>query len=354
MSEHNSLIDTSEDVSIQMCKDSGQSKNNFKKIFVIVVSVLGIIVMGSAQSILIPLMTLYFPSEYFILLLSTIYQFVIITIIMVAYFFIVDKSVFKIPYSILNNTIVIFFAGFFCAAMCAAKVYSSNPNYTSPIMQSTLAATAIIFTVLFSRLLLRKTVQYVLPWIFYSLLALAASLALPLIYEFIVSGFDKNQLWIICYIFGVACRGLYTVIQEKYFLQTNDSSAANKLKLLFYVTLVQLLLVVPCFGIEFLYDDDPLGTLKASFKIVYSDVKISLLFHGFILAYFLFMGSCTVLNSISSNYIMIASVIITPAVTIFFTIFNTLAPGNVYPLYITIPSLVLSLISTLAWITGEK
>jgi hypothetical protein len=88
--------------------------------------------------------------------------------------------------------------------------------------------------------------------------------------------------------------------------------------------------------------------------IVFTEPKAAILFHSFILAYFLFLGFSIWLNTISSNYVMVASIIITPLVAIFFEIFHKLVSTTYFPLWIIIPSLLLSIVSTILWIYGEK
>jgi len=100
--------------------------------------------------------------------------------------------------------------------------------------------------------------------------------------------------------------------------------------------------------------DTPGLSMLNSLKILFSDIKAALIFQGFVASYFMFLGFSIYLNTISSNYIMIACAVITPLVMIFFIIFKNIMPGIIFPLYVVIPSLVLSVISAFLWIKGEK
>ena len=318
------------------------------------ISVAGVIITGSAMGVLIPLCTIYIPSVYIILLVSTIEMNFIFFLVASYFHFVIDPTIFKL--GDWQSIITIVLAGFFNSLMCIAKIYASNPNRTSPIMQSTLASTTIVFSVLFSKLLLNKVVTYKWVCIVLSIFMLIGSVLMPLIYESIHTHIDSEYLWVLCYLFGVICRGLYITLQEKYFIQTDNFTTQNKIKLLFYVEIIQLLTVGPSYGFEHLLGNstDPNSTFVNSTKILFTEPGAFFTFHGFVLTYFLYLGFSIWLNIISSNYVVMTSVVITPAVTIFFQIFNNLAPDIYFPLYIIIPSLVLSILSTILWIYGEN
>lgn len=316
------------------------------------ISIIGTVIFGSAQGILIPLMTMRFTSMYFIAFAISVEITIILLLCMIIYFY-KDRDVFKIS----NNSIIvtILLSGLSLACMSICKVYASNPDRTPPIMQSTLASTTIIFTVIFSKLFLDKDVTFNLKFIIPSVIFLICSICAPLIYELLKTQIGNKYLWILLYAFGIACRGSYTVFQEKYFIQTNDSTLINKIKVLFYTNLVQLILIAPSYPLEYIMGNGNVSNIDFlnSTRTLFTDYKASMLFQGFTLSYFLFLGFTIYLTTISSNYVMIISVIITPAVTIFFTIFKDWTPEIIFPLYIIIPSLALSVLSALMWILGE-
>lgn len=328
--------------------------NSLFQKFILFICVSGTIISGSVVGILIPLCTIYIQSEYAIILISIIEICIIFTLIMFYIKFKIDKDVFYVDGWM--NRLLILLSGLLYSLMVIAKIYASNPSRTSPIMQSTIAATALIFSVGFSKLLLNKSVTYKISFIVLSIITFCASVLLPLIYELIYTKSSSLYLWVLLYLFGTICRGLYSTLQEKYFLQSNDFSIINLIKLLFYTNIVQLITIVPSFGLEYVmgHSDDPFQSFLNSTKIIFTDTKTSLFFHGFIMAHFLFLGFSIWLNSISSNYVMITSVVITPMVTIFFVIFPNLTPMIIFPLYIIIPSLLMSVVSTITWIYGER
>lgn len=287
----------------------------------VILCVIIVIIAGSSQAILIPLCTLYLPSAYFILLASIIEINIIYTLIMLYYYFRIDNNIFKLKKKLILTTIT---AGTCSFLMCLAKVYASNPIRTSPILQSTLGATTLLFSIVFSYIFLNKVVTYNIICVTISITTIICSVFLPFIYELVMIGIHTKVLWSLCYESGVMFRGLYITLQEKYFIVINDNNINNKIKLLFYTNIIQLPLVIPCVGFEYAFENSTTvnANLLNSTKILFTDYKIFLLFNGFILSYFIFLGSTIWLNTISSNYVAVTAVIITPAVTIFFQIFK--------------------------------
>jgi len=340
----NQSINDTDDISVIQ-----QIKNKLPIILCVII----VIISGSSQGILIPLCTLYIPSAYFILLVSVIEINIIFTIIMIYYYFKIDNNIFKLE---LESILPAIFAGICCFLMCLTKVYASNPNRTSPIMQSTLGATTLMFSVIFSKLFLKKVISYNPTFVILSVIAITCSVLLPFIYELIIIGIHTGVLWTLCYEIGVSFRGLYIVAQEKYFIDLDGIHFDDKIKLLFYTNIIQIPLVIPSVGFEYIFENSTTVNtdLLGSVEILFTDYKIFFLFHGFILSYFIFLGSTIWLNTYSSNYVAVTAVIITPAVTIFFQIFSNLVEEITYPLYIIIPSLLLSVCGTLLWIFGEN
>lgn len=319
----------------------------------IIFCIIIVLISGSGQAILIPLSTLFLPSAYFILLVSVIEINIIFILIMLFCYCRYDADIFMLDRKSILSVVI---AGIATFLMCLIKVYASNPNRTSPIMQSTLTSTTLMFSVIFSKLLFKKVVSYNYIFIVISVIAICASVLMPFIYEIVISGINTEILWTIAYEFGVMFRGLSVTFQEKYFIITNNKNTLNKIKLLFYTNIIQIPLVIPCVGFDYIFGNTTHVDYDIfnSTKILFTEYKVFLLFHGFILSYFIFLGSTIWLNTISSNYVAVAAVIVTPAVTIFFQVFGNLVPGVVYPYYIIIPSLVLSAIGTLFWIFGEN
>lgn len=313
----------------------------------IAVCICGLIIFGAVLPILIPLAAIYYESVYFIVLMTSI-QFTIIFAI--AYF-----SVHKMKPHLPNHKMTIFLSGVFSAAMSLFKVYASHPERTPPVMQSILAGLAIVPNVIFTKVILKKNVVYVKKFIIPSLILLAASLGISVIP--LTSSWDPMSiLWITLYLIGVVARSLYCIMQEKYLTDSKDGSVKNKVTIMFYTRVVHMVVILPFFWLEYVigYTNAPFTALGNSFVEFFTKLREGWMLEGFILAYLVFYVFSVYLNSISSNYNMVASVAINPAVGIFFTIFESLNPGIKYPWYIVVPALICSVGSIILWIIGEK
>jgi MFS family permease len=322
-------------------------------VIMIWICIVGIIISGGIQGVILPLITISFPSEYFIILFSSFEVFLILLGIMIYCYFRHDKTIFVINEWSYVLTLVI--AGVISGLMVAAKTYASNPILVSPVIQSTLVSSTVVFSFIFSKLFLNKETKYNYVYIAYSILALVGSILLPLVYSFIVEEVKGHILWVLLYLFGVICRSVFPVFQEKYFIQSGEYGTLSKIKLLFYVNTIQLIVVIPVYGFEYVIGDSTTPGLELldSLKILFTVTEPSLAFHGFIVSFFMFLGFAIYLNTISSNYIMIACAVITPVVMIFFIIFKNIMPGIIFPLYVVLPSLALSVTSAVLWILGE-
>jgi len=318
------------------------------------VCIIGIIVSGGILGIIIPLTATLFSSEYFIILFSSFEIFMILLIIMIFCYIKFDKTIFVVTEWSYRLTLII--AGITSGLMVVSKMYASDPSLVSPIIQSTLVSATVVFSFIFSKLLLNKNTEYNYVYLAYSGLALLGSILLPLVYSFIVEKIEGHILWVLLWTFGVICRSLFSVFQEKYFIQTGEYDTLSKIKLLFYVNTVQLIIVIPFYGLEYVIgrSDAPGTNLLESLKILFTATKPALVFHGFIVSYFMFLGFSIYLNTISSNYIMIACAVITPVVMIFFIFFKDIMPGIIFPLYVALPSLAMSIASAVLWILGER
>lgn len=311
------------------------------------ICITGLIVFGASLPILTPLATIYYESVYFVVLMTSI-QF---TLIFLIPYLVVTKGRVEIP----RLKWTVFWSGFFSATMSLFKTYSSHPERTPPVMQSILAGISILPNVLFTKVILKKNVHYDKRFIIPSLILLFASLGIsviPLTDEWT----NWTIFWIGLYLLGVSSRSVYCVLQEKYMMDTQDITLKNKITIMFYTRLVHLFVILPFFWLEYVigYGNSPFTSLGNSFVTFFSKIKEAFILEGFILSYVVFYIFSVYLNSMSSNYNMIASVAITPSVGIFFTIFADLNPGVSYPIYIVIPGLVCSVASIILWLIGEK
>ena len=73
-----------------------------------------------------------------------------------------------------------------------------------------------------------------------------------------------------------------------------------------------------------------------------------------ILAYLLGYVASTFLNAISTNYNMIAMSGSQPIAILFFMIFPKMNQGIVYPWYVSISCAILSVLTLMAWMRGER
>lgn len=334
--------------------DDADTYSKVRQNCLIAFCIIGIVISGTVQGVLVPLMTIQVKSEYSLILISSVEFFLVFGIIMLVYYVKYDNEIFHLDSW--SCAFTLFSAGIFSSLMCVSKVYASNPTLVSPIIQSTLVSATVFFSFIFSKLLLQKETTYNYLYLSYSAIALIGSILLPLIYGLIYLNVGGHGLWILCYVFGVACRSIFPVLQEKYFIQTNEFSTKNKMKVLFYVNTIQLLGIVPAYGLEYVFGNSasPFDELLSSTMILFTNAKASLIFHGFVLTYFSFLAFSIYLNTISSNFIMIACAIVTPAVMTIFIFFQNIMPGIRYPLYVVLPSLVLSIISAMLWVMGER
>lgn len=311
------------------------------------ICITGLIIFGASLPILTPLAAIYYQSVYFVVLMTSI-QFTIIFLI--AYLISIKGKIPKI-----NHKWTIFWSGFFSALMSLLKTYSSHPERTPPVMQSILAGISILPNVLFTKIILHKNVYYDKRFIIPSLILLFASLGISAI-PLSDNWNNMTILWISLYLLGVASRSVYCVLQEKYMTDSQDASLNNKIVIMFYTRFVHMFVILPFFWLEYVigYNDSPFHSLGDSFVVFFTKLKEAFILEGFIVSYLIFYIFSVYLNSMSSNYNMIASVAITPSVGIFFTIFDDLNPGIKYPIYIVIPGLVCSVGSIILWLIGEK
>ena len=214
-----------------------------------------------------------------------------------------------------DHKMTIFWSGVFSAGMSLFKVYASHPERTPPVMQSILAGLAILPNVIFTKVILKKNVVYVKKFIIPSLILLIASIGISVIP--LTSNWNPMSiLWICMYLIGMVCRSLYCVMQEKYLTDSKDVSVKNKITIMFYTRVVHIVVIIPFFWLEYVigYTNTPFAALGNSFVEFFTKVREGWMLEGFILAYLTFYIFSVYLNSVSSNYNMIASVAIGPAV----------------------------------------
>lgn len=338
-----------------------------KELLAIIGSLIFLIITGSAQGIIIPLLTLEYNSLYFILFIINFELAIVLSIIFAIMTFRNRKR--KYAYESINynarhvyniskkSLLVLILAGLFSALMGVTKIYAANPKRTPPVMQSILAGLAILPSVIFTKFILKKNVGYKKKFIFPSLFFLLLSILIPIIDMKVEDDWTVYTfLWISLYTSGVIFRSLFNILQEKFFILEDDTSNQSKITAIFYTNIAQIIFILLLFWIELLIGDteDYINDFFYSFYQMFCDLTAGLLLQAFIVAYLIFIGFSIYINSISTNYNMIVTIATTPAIALFFTIFSYLNPGVHFSWPIVIISLLCSIISIILWMLGEN
>lgn len=318
--------------------------------FLIAFLITTITINGGFQSIIIPILDTHYPSIYFILSTSS-FQFCFAFGII--YLIIVRKGVGLPP-----KKLTVFGAGLFNGLMSVSLIYASKPTRTPVVLQSILSGLVILPTVVLTKLFLKKKVRYNCFFSVTSIICLIVSLGIstiPLIKTWTWGGLG----WICVYIFGTFCRSAFNVLQERYFIETDDTSLKNKIVNVFYIRLTHFIIVALSFWMEYaigykdIKDHGPIQIFVESVKVFITKPIYMGLLEAFVVSYILLYMLGVYLNTISTNYNMITAVAATPANAVFFAIFPKLNPGIQYPPIIFVPSLIFAMISIALWIKGE-
>jgi hypothetical protein len=315
---------------------------------------IAVITLNMFQSIVIPLAAQYYTCLYFICLITAV-EFCIVMFVVFISVRRYNTGSWTLGPMRARKTVIL--SGIFNALMSIILVYCSNPARTPVIIQSIFTGLVILPSVLFTRIVLKKQVVYDKRFIIPSLLLLAASIAIP------IAGMGAEGTWASSNIyrssdnlFGVVFRSYFSILQEKYFVETQDGSIENKLSLTFYTRLVQLVVVLACCWLEWVvgYTDHPITAFGESFMAMWTQAIGAALLQGFIAAYLINYVLSIYLNAISTNYSMIISTAVTPALALFFVIIPSLNNGPKCSVAFVLPALACSITSAVLWILGEK
>jgi hypothetical protein len=316
----------------------------------VIVIIIFIIITASVEHVTIPILTTTFPSMYFIVTTSTIQgciNFGLINLYL---------NDWKIKKPKKEHIITIIKAGSFDALMSLSFIYSANPSRTPIIFQSILLGLTIIPSVLMTRYILKKQVEYKKKFIIPSILCLIISIIIAIVPMISASQLSSRSYWIIGYIVAVFFLAISNIMQEKYAIDTNDSSLKNRMCLAFYTSLTQLIILIClCWIDQFLgYNTNSFAMYAESFFMFFSTFAnwftLELLIFDCLLLYFLTIW----LNSMSTNYNMILTNLTNQSVAIFFSVFSSLNTGYKHPPYITIVCLLLNCLSVCLWVKGEN
>ncbi|VBB17592.1 hypothetical protein YASMINEVIRUS_55 [Yasminevirus sp. GU-2018] len=113
-----------------------------------------------------------------------------------------------------RKMVIVGVAGVCNALMSLLMVYATNPLHTPVLLQSAFSPMTMFFSVMMSKLLLKKSVQYNLRLIIPSMLCLVTSLVLPCVY---ISDEMSNMTigWTVMYSLSLFFLATYNVLQEK-------------------------------------------------------------------------------------------------------------------------------------------
>ena len=202
-----------------------------------------VIIFGAMQLVVIPLSAEIYVSIYFLILMVCA-QFAVISFFAMLF---TNRFRIRIP----NEKLTVFLCGLFGALMTIFYVYSADPNRTQPVMQIILMGLRIIPSVVFTKIILeQKKNKYEIKFILPSMLFLLISIGLTMIP--LRSSFSIDSIiWIGMFLTSVIFAALYSIYQEKYIADTRDDSTPNKMVLIFWTRLIQLIAIILCFWLEF-------------------------------------------------------------------------------------------------------
>ena len=298
-----------------------QCIHNIKLFFLII----GVIITGSIEHITIPIMVTTLPSIYFLVLLIATEGLILYVVILFIIMIRKGTTTFKIELKPIMITIC---SGIIAGLMGICLLYSANPTRTPIVIQSIFLGTAIIPSIIFTKIILKKNIQYDLKYAIISLAFLFGSVGFATIPLFQAeNNFSLYGIgWIVMYLCGIILFSLYNILQEKYIMDTMDTSFENKIRLAFYAGLFQVITIMCLFWVDILLG---YNTGLKEFTNTFSK-SIFILFENFMTLFLiqLFVFDCLALfiisiylNEISTNYNMILTNLTNQSVALFFTIF---------------------------------
>lgn len=315
--------------------------------------IIGVLITGSFQHITIPLFVGMFPSLYFLLVLTAVEGLILYTLLLT---FVLIRSSKEGAFWIPTGTgFIIMCVGATNAIMSICFIYAANPQRTPVVIQSIFLGLAIIPSVIFTKIILKKDNHYNLKYAVPSMICLFLSIVLavlPLLQKTVTPTF-----WIIMYMTGVIFLSLTNILQEKYVSMT-DGSFENKIKLALFSGLVQIITIFGLFWVDIFFGysntlDDAADAFIASILGFQGNLTGTLLTQLFVLDCLILFIISIYLNEISTNYNMILTNLTNQSVALFFTIFPSLNHGAQYPLSITMLSMLCNIVSIILWVKAE-
>ncbi len=323
--------------------------------YVTVILIISIIITGSIEHVTIPLFSTMYPSTYFVLLMTSIEGLFVFGIAFATTLKINDNfSNFK-P----DNLLLLIGTGISNAIMSLCLLYAANPARTPVLIQSVFLGLAIFPSIIFTKYILDKNVNYIWHWILISIIFLSASIMCATIPTIQNGNFNNgNVAWIFVYICGIILLSLTNILQEKYTILTCNTFE-NKIKLAFYSGFFQVITVTSLCWIDlyFGYSDnanDAFKNFTSSGIIFFTDLPKFFMIQLFVFDCLALFLLSIYLNTISTNYNMILTNLTNQSVALFFTIFPQFNNGiHVSPVFVII-SLLFNIIAVVLWIRGEN
>lgn len=308
-----------------------------------------ILITSSIQHIAIPLVSRYFESVYFFVLVMT-FQGSIFYFLMLVYY-----NGWNIKPKCLKINLI---TGSTNAVMSMCFVYFSSPNRTPILIQSIFLGSCVIFSVIFTKYILKKNVSYEPKYAYSSLGILFISIIISIIPMFNSTEFEATSIfWMIGYLLAIILMSFDNIMQEKYMIITKDGSLSNKLNLSFYNSIVQIVVLIVLFPYDFLfgYNSDPTKSFINGFYNLFDNGFLLLIGLEFLVVDFLVLYLLSVkLNAISTNYNMIITNLTNQVVPLFFAIFPSLNNGVHPPIHIILICIAFNLVSVYLWVHSEK
>jgi hypothetical protein len=308
-----------------------------------------ILLTSSIEHIAMPLISKYFESVYFFVFVMTLQGCVFYFLMLVYY------NGWNIKPKCPKINLI---TGSTNAIMSLCFVYSSSPTRTPVIIQSIFLGSCVIFSVIFTKYILKKKVTYEQKYTYSSIVLLCISVVISIVPMFNEDNFNKHTIfWMFGYLMAIICMSFDNIMQEKYMIITKDSSLSNKLNLSFYNSLVQFFMLFLLFPFDFAfgYNADPRASFAKGFYELFDNGFLLFIGLEFLVADFLILYLLSVkLNAISTNYNMIITNLTNQSVSLFFTIFPSLNSGVHSPFYVVIICIILNTVSIYLWIKGEK
>lgn len=369
--------------------------DELKRKVLILLYIIGIIISGSILSIITPLIVEYISSSFFIQIMTSV-ELIIIYWIILRILYKNERDNFKeytdqgtsinkndnhtkegytelkteeeyllngneqIYETVCNNPYpkykyYIILGGICSATSISCLVYTSSPERTPIVMQMILSSLAIIPSVLLTKYYLKREKVYDIKYVVLSMILLIAAIVvttIPIASEWSI----MSLVWIMIYILGTCLRSAMNIMQEKYFMVTKNGTYINKFMTVLYMRITHLMVTILLFWVEYVigYTDDPIEALRESIIEFFSNKKTFLMIEIYFIASICLYVCSVCLNEISTNYNMIASVVITPITDLFYSIFPNLNDGLQYTWLIVIVSMICNSGSVIFWIIGEK